>query len=100
MEPRNVRIRVTAKYFREGSVNLGNAKVVCDWIKTELALESDEPAERIAHLVRMAEATCFTMAALRNPVALELAATVNGEPFPIDQQGMFLDQERPPFKKA
>lgn len=81
MEPRNVRIKVTAKYYREGSVLQGTAKVTCDSICTELSLDSDEPPERVAHLIRMAEASCFTMAALRNNTPCDLVSTVNGQPF-------------------
>jgi hypothetical protein len=84
MEPRNVRIKVTAKYYREGSVIQGTAKVTCDGIRTELALDSDEPPERVAHLIRMAEASCFTMAALRNETPCELVSTVNGQAFDIE----------------
>ena len=83
IEPRNVRIRVEARYFREGSVLEETARVECDSIRTELSLDSDEPPERIARLIRMAEATCFTMAALRQPVQAELTASVNGRPFPL-----------------
>ena len=79
MEPRNVRIKVTAKYYREGSVLAGDARTACDSIKTELSLDIDEPPERAAQLVRLAEATCFTMAALRNPVPVALEASVNGQ---------------------
>ena len=81
IEPKNVRITVTARYYREGSILAGNAHTMCDSIKTELSLDSDEPPERIAQLIKMAEATCFTMAALRNRAPVELAATVNGQPF-------------------
>jgi hypothetical protein len=83
MEPRNVRIKVTAKYFREGSVIQGTAKVTCDGVRTELSLDSDEPPERVAHLIRMSEASCFTMAALRNHTRCELVSTVNGQPFDV-----------------
>ena len=83
IEPRNVRIKVTAKYFREGSVIQGTARVVCDGIRTELSLDSDEPPERVAHLIMMAEASCFTMAALRNNTPCELVSTLNGQPFDV-----------------
>jgi hypothetical protein len=35
----------------------------------------------------MAEATCFTMAALRNPAPVALEATVNGQPFNTGMAG-------------
>jgi hypothetical protein len=81
VEPKNVRIKVTARYYRHGSVLAGDAKTICDSIKTELSLDSDEPSERIAQLIKMAETTCFTMAALRNQAPVELDTTVNGQPF-------------------
>ncbi len=81
IEPRNVRITVIAKYFRDGSVIQGTAMATCDGIRTELALESDEPPERVAHLIRMAEANCYAMAAIRGIAPCELASTVNGQPF-------------------
>ena len=81
MEPKNVRIKVTPRYSRTGSIHAGDAATMCDAIHTELSLDSAEPPERIAQLIKMAEATCFTMAALRNPAPVALAATVNGQPF-------------------
>jgi hypothetical protein len=81
IEPKNVRITITARYSRAGSVIAGNASTTCDSIKTELSLDSDEPPERVAQLIKMAEATCFTLTALRNPSPVALEAMVNGEPF-------------------
>ena len=85
--PQNVRIKVTAKYHREGSVLASTAKTLCDSIKTELWLDSDEPPERVAQLIKMAEATCFTLSALRNPAPVALEATVNGRPFDPERSG-------------
>jgi hypothetical protein len=87
IEPKDVRIKVTARYHREGSILAGNAKTMCDSIKTELSLDSDEPPERIAQLIKLAEATCFTIAALRNPAPVALDATVNGQPFNPEMAG-------------
>jgi hypothetical protein len=87
IEPKNVCIKVTARYHREGSVLAGNAHTMCDSIKTELSLDSDEPPERVAQLIKMAEATCFTLAALRNPAPVALEATVNGQAFDAEMAG-------------
>lgn len=81
MEPKNARITVTARYSRQGSVLAGTASTTCDSIKTELSLDSDEPPARVAQLIKMAEASCFTLAALRNRAPVDLDATVNGQPF-------------------
>jgi hypothetical protein len=87
IEPKNVRITVTARYSREGSVIAGDARTLCNGIKTELALDSDEPPERVAQLIRMAEATCFTLTALRDPSPVTLEATVNGQTFALERVG-------------
>jgi hypothetical protein len=87
IEPKNVRITITARYSREGSVIAGNARTLCDSIKTELSLDSDEPPGRVAQLIKMAEATCFTLTALRNPSPVALEATVNGQPFDVEKVG-------------
>jgi hypothetical protein len=84
IEPKNVRITITARYSREGSVIAGTACTRCEAIKTELSLDSDEAPERVAQLIKMAEATCFTLTALRNPSPVALAATVNGQPFDLE----------------
>jgi hypothetical protein len=87
IEPKNVCIKVTARYHREGSVLAGNAHTMCDSIKTELSLDSDETPEHVAQLIKMAEATCFTLAALRNPAPVALEATVNGQAFDAEMAG-------------
>ena len=87
IEPKNVRIKVTARYSRTGSVLAGDAKTLCDSVHTALSLDSAEPPERLAQLITMAEATCFTMTALRNPAPVALEATVNGQPFNPEMAG-------------
>jgi organic hydroperoxide reductase OsmC/OhrA len=87
IEPKNVHIKITARYSRQGSVLAGNAHTRCDSIHTALALDSDETPERVAQLIKMAEATCFTLAALRNTVPVALEAAVNGQPFDPEKGG-------------
>lgn len=83
MEPRNIRIKVTAQYRREGSVIAGDARAWCDYVKTELELDCDEPPHRVSQLIRMAEASCYTIGTIRNPTPVELSATVNGSAFDV-----------------
>lgn len=83
IEASNIHIKVESKFFREGSVLAGTAKSYCDSIVTDLKLDSDEPPERVSQLIHMAEASCFTMAALRTIVPVELSASVNGQPFEL-----------------
>jgi uncharacterized OsmC-like protein len=84
IEVRSLFVRVDARFMRTGSVNLGNAHTVCESIRTDVTLDTDEPAERIAKLIDMAEATCFVMAAFRDPVPSKLVVTANGRPFDLE----------------
>ena len=72
------------KPFRWGVLLNGPAGANVWGITTEIAFDCDEPPERSAQLIKMAEASCFTMASLRNPVECTLVATVNGAALNID----------------
>lgn len=76
---RNVRVKVSAQYRRAGSVLAGTAASGCDGVQTDVTLDSDEPPERVAELIRMAEGSCFAMGTVRNPTPCTLTATVNGK---------------------
>ncbi len=79
MEVRNVNVKVAARYRRAGSIMAGTASAGCDGVDIELTMDSEEPANRLAELVRVSEASCYTAGALREPVPVNLVATVNGE---------------------
>jgi len=74
------RVHVTMRNKQEGSVLQGTVKAGCLGIETRLDLESDEPPERVAALVRSAERGCFTMQALFEPMQVATTSTLNGEP--------------------
>jgi len=48
-------------------------------------LESDEPPERVAAVVRNAENGCYTMQALLKPVPFTGTITLNGTSLPIER---------------
>ena len=54
-----------------------------DSITTELSLDRDGPPERVTQLVKLAEASCFTIAALRKPTPVALKVTLNGALFEV-----------------
>jgi hypothetical protein len=85
IDVRNVRVKVTAQYRRAGSVLAGTATAGCDKVTTELELESDAAEDQVAQLVRMSEATCYTIGALREPTPCELVVTLNGESLAVAQ---------------
>lgn len=78
IEFRNAQVRVHGLFSREGSILKGDIEAFADSINTELSLDCDEPPERVVQLVKLAEASCFTIAALRKPTPVELSVTVNG----------------------
>jgi hypothetical protein len=66
----------------------GDARTVCDGVQTKLHFDSDDTDARNVHLARMAEASCFTIAALRQPVPGMLAVTVNGVQLDLTANGV------------
>ena len=79
---KKARVHVSMRNRQEGSVLHGTVKTNCLGIETRLELESDEPPERIAALVRNAENGCFTMQALMNPAPITRTVSLNGAPLP------------------
>jgi len=79
----DVRVKVTAQYHRAGSILAGTATAGCDSIRTDVQLTSDEADDRIADLIRVAENSCYTIGALRNPVPTELGVVLNGRPLEL-----------------
>lgn len=53
-------------------------------IATHLTVESDEPAEKLAHLLKNAKAGCFAEGLITQQVPLASHIEVNGKPFHIE----------------
>ena len=81
------RVHISMRNRQEGSVLQGTVKTTCLGIETRLELESDEPQEKIAALVRNAENGCFTMQALMSPVPITSSVTLNGAALPREGTG-------------
>jgi hypothetical protein len=84
IDVQNVRVKVTAQYRRAGSVLAGTASAGCDRVTTDVTLESEAPQDRVAQLIRMSEASCYTIGALRDPTPCDLVVTLNGESLPFE----------------
>jgi organic hydroperoxide reductase OsmC/OhrA len=74
------RVHVTMRNKQEGSVLQGTVKASCLGVDTRVELESEEPPERVAAMVRNAEHGCFTMQALLAPVRFTSTVSLNGSP--------------------
>jgi hypothetical protein len=67
-----------------GSVIKGTVFNRWEGVDTHLSIESDAPAERIAHLLRNAKAGCFAEGLITQQVPLTSTLEVNGKPFEIE----------------
>ena len=83
---KKARVHVAMRNKQEGSVLQGSVKAGCLGVETHLDLESDEPPERVAALVRIAESGCFTMQALLEPVQVAATTMLNGEPLATTEE--------------
>ena len=67
-----------------GSVIKGTVFNRWDGVDTHLSLESDEPADKLAHLIRNAKNGCFAEGLITQAVPLTSTIEVNGSRFEID----------------
>jgi hypothetical protein len=75
-----MRMRVTARYRVDGSVLNDDVQGQMLGAETTLEIESPDPADRVARVVRNAERGCFVMQALLRPVAVTGTTLLNGQP--------------------
>jgi organic hydroperoxide reductase OsmC/OhrA len=73
-----MRMRVTARYRVDGSVLNDSVRGQMVGAETTLELESPDPPDRIARVVRNAEHGCFVLQALLNPVPITTTTKLNG----------------------
>lgn len=76
--------RVVMRKHLGGSVLKGTVFNRWEGISTYLTLESEEPADRLAHLLRNAKAGCFAEGLITQQVPLHSHIEVNGKPFQIE----------------
>jgi uncharacterized OsmC-like protein len=74
------RVKVTGHFLEQGSVLQGTKAGSCEGFDIEISIESDEPDEEIAELIRLAHQMCFTEATLSSQVQLTVRHHLNGLP--------------------
>ena len=77
-----MRMRVRARYRVDGSVLSDTIQGQMLGAETTLEIDSPDPPERVARVVRNAERGCFVMQALLNPVPIAGTTVLNGQPLP------------------
>jgi organic hydroperoxide reductase OsmC/OhrA len=75
------RVLVTARFKNEGSVLKETVRAEGLGIETRCEITSTEPAEKIAKVLRNAEAGCYVIQTIRNPTEVKSAYTLNGATF-------------------
>ena len=86
------RVSVKAKFKSEGSVLAETVRATSPGFETRLEIESGEPADKIAAVVRNAENGCYVLQTILQPVPVERQFKLNGEPF--DPLGMKKRKEK------
>jgi hypothetical protein len=76
--------RVIMRKHLGGSVLKGTVFNRWEGITTHLKVKTDEPADRLAHLIKNAKAGCFAEGLITQQVPLHSFVDVNDEPFTID----------------
>ena len=76
--------RVVMRKHLGGSVLKGTVFNRWEGISTYLKIESGEPAEKLAHLLKNAKAGCFAEGLITQQVTLHSHMEVNGRPFKIE----------------
>jgi organic hydroperoxide reductase OsmC/OhrA len=75
------RVLVTARFKSEGSVLRDTVQAQGLGVETVCEITSREPAEKIAKVVRNAEAGCYVIQTIRNPTEVKSEYTLNGAAF-------------------
>ncbi|MBM3356132.1 MAG: hypothetical protein FJY54_00175 [Betaproteobacteria bacterium] len=76
--------RVVLRKHLGGSVLKGTVFNRWEGVNTYLSVESDEPAEKLAHLIKNAKAGCFAEGLITQQVPLHSHIEVNGKPFRLE----------------
>ena len=78
-----IRLKQITRFFMKGSALQGTLQGGALGLETQIAVESCESPDKIRHLIRMGEQTCFTLQSLLHPVPVKTSATLNGEPLDL-----------------
>lgn len=81
---KSIRIKQVTRFFMKGSALAGTLRGGALGLQSEIEVESDEPEEKIRHLIKMGEQTCFTLQSLVNPVPVTTVVQLNGRPLKLD----------------
>jgi hypothetical protein len=79
----DARVHVTTRFHIEGSTLAGTVQSRALEFDCRVTVASPEPPERIAHLIRVSEQTCFVMQSLVSSVKINASTMLNGQPLKV-----------------
>jgi hypothetical protein len=85
LDVKSIRLKQITRFFMKGSALQGTLRGGALGLETQIEVQSSEPPEKIRHLIKMAEQTCFTLQSLINPVPVKTSATLNGDPLTLQE---------------
>ena len=74
------KVFVTARFKNEGSVLCETVQAEGLGVETRCEITSSEAPEKVAKVVRNAEAGCYVIQTIRNPTAVKSEYSLNGAP--------------------
>jgi len=80
----NANCRVVLRKHLGGSVLKGTVFNRWEGVSTYLKIETDEPSDKLAHLLKNAKAGCFAEGLITQQVPLHSDIEVNGVPFNVE----------------
>ena len=78
-----IRLKQFTRFFMKGSALQGTLRGGSLGLETHIEIEADEPPDKVRHLIKMGEQTCFTLQSLIHPVPVKTTVTLNGEPLTL-----------------
>ena len=84
LEVKDATCRVILRKHLGGSVLKGTVFNRWEAVTTHLKVETDAPADRLAHMIKNAKAGCFAEGLITQQVPLHSHIEVNGQPFHIE----------------
>jgi len=83
----DIRVHVATRFHIEGSVLAGTIRSRPLEFDSRVTVASPEPPEKIAHLIRIGENSCYVLQSLLSPVKINASATLNGRPLTVTPVG-------------
>ncbi len=74
---------MATRFHIEGSALAGTIRSHPLEFDSRVTVASMEPPEKIAHLVRVGENSCYVIQSLLTPVRVNTTATLNGQPLDV-----------------